>query len=148
MNAERMTEQDWRARLTPQQYRVLRQAGTERAFTGEYVDCHQDGTYRCAACAASLFSSGAKFDSGTGWPSFTEPAFAEAVTLHKDRGFLSTRTEVRCRRCGSHLGHVFGDGPRPTGQRWCINSCALDLEPSPAAAPPAQADEGARRLDR
>ena len=144
MDPERMTEQEWRARLTPKQYRVLRQAGTERAFTGEYVDCHQDGTYRCAACAAPLFSSGAKFDSGTGWPSFTEPAFAEAVTLHKDRGFLSIRTEVRCRRCGSHLGHVFGDGPRPTGQRWCINSCALDLEPSRAGAapaPPAPADQ-------
>jgi peptide-methionine (R)-S-oxide reductase len=136
MDAGSMTEQEWRARLTPQQYRVLRQAGTERAFTGEYVNCHQDGVYRCAACAAPLFSSGAKFDSGTGWPSFTEPAFAEAVTLRKDRGFLSTRTEVRCRRCGSHLGHVFGDGPRPTGQRWCINSCALDLEPSPAGASP------------
>jgi peptide-methionine (R)-S-oxide reductase len=136
MDAEQMTDQEWRARLTSQQYRVLRQAATERAFTGEYVDCHQDGIYRCAACAAPLFSSDAKFDSGTGWPSFTEPAVAEAVTLHKERGFLSTRTEVRCRRCGSHLGHVFGDGPRPTGQRWCINSCALALKPNSAPAAP------------
>jgi peptide-methionine (R)-S-oxide reductase len=132
MDARRATDEEWRRTLTPEQYRVLRQSGTERPFTGAYVNRHDDGVYRCAACSAPLFSSGAKFDSGTGWPSFTEPAMADAVTLHKDRGFLSMRTEVRCRQCGSHLGHVFRDGPRPTGQRWCINSCALDLEPDPA----------------
>jgi peptide-methionine (R)-S-oxide reductase len=132
MEAKRPTDEEWRGTLTPEQYRVLRQSGTERPFTGAYVNCHDDGIYRCAACSAPLFSSDAKFDSGTGWPSFTEPAMAGAVTLHKDRGFLSMRTEVRCRQCGSHLGHVFRDGPRPTGQRFCINSCALDLEPQPA----------------
>ena len=132
MDAKQATDQEWRRTLTPEQYRVLRQSATERPFTGAYVDCHDDGMYRCAACSAPLFSSDAKFDSGTGWPSFTQPAAAEAVTLHKDRGFLGMRTEVRCRQCGSHLGHVFRDGPRPTGQRWCINSCALDLEPDPS----------------
>jgi peptide-methionine (R)-S-oxide reductase len=132
MEAKRPTDEEWRRTLTPEQYRVLRQSGTERPFTGAYVNCHDDGIYRCAACSAQLFSSGAKFDSGTGWPSFTEPAMAGAVTLHKDWGLLGVRTEVRCRQCGSHLGHVFRDGPRPTGQRFCINSCALDLEPQPA----------------
>jgi peptide-methionine (R)-S-oxide reductase len=126
------TDEEWRRELTPEQYRVLRQSSTERAFTGEYVDCQDDGIYRCAACSAPLFSSDAKFDSGTGWPSFTEPSVAEPVTRHRDWGLLGARTEVRCRRCGSHLGHVFGDGPQPTGQRWCINSCALDLDRAPA----------------
>src|ERR1035437_2948980 len=132
MEAKRPTDEEWRGTLTPEQYRVLRQSGTERPLTGAYVNCHDDGIYRCAACSAPLFSSDAKFDSGTGWPRFTEPAMAGAVTLHKDRGFLSMRTEGRCRQCGSHLGHVFRDGPRPTGQRFCINSCALHLEPQPA----------------
>jgi len=133
MDAKRSADEEWRRTLTPEQYRVMRQSGTERPFTGAYVNCHDDGIYRCAACSAPLFSSDAKFDSGTGWPSFTEPALAEAVTLHKDWGLLGVRTEVRCRQCGSHLGHVFRDGPRPTGQRWCINSCALDLQPQPAS---------------
>jgi peptide-methionine (R)-S-oxide reductase len=128
--AETITKSDeqWRQELTPAQYRVLRQAGTEAAFTGEYFDCHDDGVYRCAACGAELFASDAKFDSGTGWPSFTEPAVAAAVDLHRDFSHGMVRTEVRCRTCGSHLGHVFDDGPRPTGKRFCINSCALELD--------------------
>jgi peptide-methionine (R)-S-oxide reductase len=121
------TEQEWREELSPAEYDVLRRKGTERPFTGEYVNCHDDGIYRCRACGAELFSSTAKFNSGTGWPSFTEPAIAEAVDLHVDRGHGMVRTEVTCRRCGSHLGHVFDDGPAPTGQRFCINSVCLRL---------------------
>jgi len=131
------TDEQWRAELTEEQYRVLRQAHTERPFTGEYVHNHADGSYRCAGCGAELFRSDAKFESGTGWPSFTEPAVAAAVELRPDNSLFMRRTEVVCRACGGHLGHVFDDGPRPTGQRYCINSCALSFE----EASPAGGDE-------
>ena len=126
-------DEQWRQELTPLQYRVLRKAHTEMAFTGVYVRNHQDGFYRCAGCGARLFSSDAKFNSGTGWPSFDQPAVAEAVELRSDNSLFMRRTEVVCRRCGGHLGHVFNDGPRPTGKRYCINSCSLAFEPVTAS---------------
>jgi peptide-methionine (R)-S-oxide reductase len=122
------TEQEWREQLSPDQYAVLREKATERPFTGEYVYTKDDGVYRCAACDLELFEAGTKFESGSGWPSFTDPANRENVELVEDRGHGMIRTEVLCGRCGSHLGHVFPDGPGPTGDRYCINSLALKLD--------------------
>ena len=122
------SDEEWREQLSPEEYEITRKAGTERAFTGRYWDNHEDGSYRCVCCGTELFSSGTKFDSGTGWPSFTEPANLEHVELREDKSLFMRRTEVVCRRCGGHLGHVFDDGPGPTGQRYCINGCALDLD--------------------
>ncbi len=124
------TDEQWHAQLTPQQYEILRRGGTEPPFTGKYAFSKEDGMYRCAACGHDLFSSETKFESGTGWPSFTEPAIAENVVLLPDESHGMIRTEVRCRNCDSHLGHVFDDGPGSSGQRYCINSAALDLQPA------------------
>lgn len=135
----RKTEAEWREDLSPEQYQVLREGGTERAFTGKYVDEHADGTYLCAACGAELFDSSTKYESGCGWPSFYQAKSAEAVELLTDHTHGMVRTEVRCRRCGSHLGHIFPDGPAPTGERYCMNSISLDLaqQPTPADRPQA-----------
>jgi peptide-methionine (R)-S-oxide reductase len=132
-------DEQWRQELTREQYNVLRHGHTEMAFTGALLRNKKDGSYHCAGCGSELFRSDAKFNSGTGWPSFFEPAMAEAVELRSDYGMLMRRTEVLCRRCGGHLGHVFRDGPRPTGERYCINSASLSFEPSqPLAAPAAE----------
>lgn len=124
----RKSEEEWRKQLTPEQYHVTREKGTERAFTGAYWDNHKDGLYRCIGCGTPLFKSDTKFESGTGWPSFTEPMLKDAVELEEDRSHGMRRIEVHCKNCGAHLGHVFPDGPGPTGQRYCINSCSLNFE--------------------
>ena len=127
------TEEEWKAELSPEEYQVLRKQGTERPFCGLFLDNKKKGAYTCRLCGLPLFQSKAKFDSGTGWPSFTDPVFGEAVETRQDRSHFMVRTEVVCARCGGHLGHVFDDGPGASGERWCINSCALDFQPGEQA---------------
>ena len=130
MKFTEMSEREWRERLSPEQYHVLREGGTERAFTGRYYDNHEDGQYRCAGCGEPLFESAVKYDSGSGWPSFTEPAAEQAVKEYADTAHGMRRVEVRCAKCEGHLGHVFPDGPGPEGLRYCINSASLEFKPS------------------
>ena len=139
------SDAEWRAQLTPEQYKVTREHGTERAGTSPLNNEKREGVFACVCCGAPLFASDAKFDSGTGWPSFYEPMNDDAVTEHEDRSFLMRRTEVRCARCDSHLGHVFPDGPQPTGQRFCMNGAALNFKPKGAAPGETPAEEAPSR---
>ena len=137
------SDEEWKEELSPEEYRILRKKGTERAFTGEYWDTKEEGTYRCRGCGTPLFRSDTKYESGTGWPSFWAPVDDEAVLEEEDRSLFMRRTEVLCSACGGHLGHVFPDGPRPSGLRYCINSAALRLDPEDGASSPAGAGESA-----